>query len=58
MAKMDNTFYSMRYKQVYIHAHTDMETGKEVFTIQGYPTVILPSLLSAKQRITKLGRKI
>jgi len=49
-----DSVYTIRYKGQYIHARYNRITGKEEFTLQAYPTIILPSLLSAKQRVTKL----
>jgi hypothetical protein len=49
-----DTFYSVPYKGVMIHAKYNRPQTREEFTVQGWPTVTLLSLHSAKCRITKI----
>jgi len=49
-----DTFYTVQYRGVYIHARHNRALKREEFTIQGWPSVVLLSLHSAKCRITKI----
>ena len=49
-----DTFYTIQYRGIHIHVKHNRTLKREEFTIQGWPTVILLSLRSAKCRITKI----
>jgi hypothetical protein len=56
-----DTFYSVEYRGVMIHAKRNRTPGREEFTIQGWPTIPLLSLRSAKSRVTRIigrGRRL
>ena len=48
-----DTFYTVQYKGYYIHAKYNRTLNREEFNISGF-NIPLKSLLSAKQRITKI----
>ena len=49
-----DTFYTIEYRGHYIHCKYNRDTKKEEFTLHGFHSIKLKSLLSAKQRITKI----
>jgi len=51
---MKDTFYTVAYKGTYIHACRNLATGKDEFTIQGWPYIVIASLRAAKCRITRI----
>jgi hypothetical protein len=52
--EMYDTFYTIKYKGHYINCKHNRNTRKEEFTLHGFDNIKLKSLLSAKQRITKI----
>lgn len=49
-----STFYTVSYKGYYIHCKHNRTLKREEFTIAGFESIKLKSLLSAKQRISKI----
>lgn len=48
-----DTFYTVQYRNVFVHARHNRTLKREEFTIHGCPSVVLLSLQSAKRRITE-----
>ena len=52
-----DSFITISYKGTYIHSKYNRTLKRTEVTIQGYPSILLKSVLSAKQRITKIKGK-
>lgn len=49
-----DTFQTIIYKGIPIHTKYNRTLKREEVTIQGFESIVLKSVLSAKQRITKI----
>jgi hypothetical protein len=51
-----DSFYTVEYRAMFIHAKYNRTKQREEFTIKGYPNLVFYSLLASKQRVTRILR--